>query len=81
MATISMLLQISRMSLIPTKRFQFLKQVIDNLSTIEEKLDEGFSFQGDNLRVALQNTKIVVTAQGGDGLSTFRGQDNTILSA
>lgn len=55
-------------------------QVMDSLSAIEEKMDEGFAFQGESLRTALTNTKIVVTIQGGDGLSALRGQSNTIMS-
>ncbi|KIL39543.1 hypothetical protein SD70_19255 [Gordoniibacillus kamchatkensis] len=55
-------------------------QMMDSLSAIEEKMDEGFAFQGESLRTALMNTKIVVTIQGGDGLSALRGQNNTILS-
>ncbi|MEF3302523.1 stalk domain-containing protein [Paenibacillus sp. GYB003] len=59
---------------------EIVTQVTDSLSAIEEKMDEGFSFQGESLRTALANTKIVVTIQGGDGLSALRGQSNTLMS-
>lgn len=59
---------------------QAVSDIIDSLSAIEKKMDSGTAFSTGLLQKALINTRIVVIAQGGDGLPTLRGQESTILS-